>query len=108
MEQFPELEPQKESPATGPGLESVATFRGRVVRGGTLLLLSRALTQVFVWGSTLLIARFLIPRDYGLMSIGLLVVGLADLFAEAGIGRALIQKEKLEPRDVDEGFTLNL
>jgi len=41
------------------------------------------------------------------MSIGLLLVGLADLFAEAGIGRALIQKEELDARDIDEGFTLN-
>jgi O-antigen/teichoic acid export membrane protein len=107
MDAFPELEPEKELPAVGPALESVASLRRRVVRGGTLLIITRAVTQIFVWASTLLIARFLTPLDYGLMSIGLLVVGLADLFAEAGIGRALIQKERLEPRDVDEGFTLN-
>ena len=41
------------------------------------------------------------------MSIGLLLVGLADMLAEIGIGRAIIQKERLEPRDVDEAFTLN-
>src|SRR5436305_7312009 len=108
MDPIPELEPHKELPATGPGLESVALLRRRVVRGGTLLIATRAGTQVFVWASTLLIARFLTPLDYGLMAIGLLVVGLADLFAEAGIGRAIIQKQTLEPRDVDEGFTLNI
>ena len=86
----------------------MANLRRRVVRGGALLILSRVLTQVFVWAATLLIARFLTPLDYGLMAIGLLVVGLADVFSEAGIGRALIQKETLERRDVDEGFTLNL
>src|SRR5438128_2535951 len=107
MEQFSELVPYKELPATGPGPESVATLRRRVARGGMLLIGTRVLTQVFVWVCTLLIARFLTPADYGLMSIGLLLVGLADLLAEAGIGRALIQKEGLQPRDVDEAFTLN-
>jgi teichuronic acid exporter len=105
MEAFPELEPHRELPAAGP--EAVAALRRRVVRGGTLLIVTRALTQIFVWASTLLIARFLSPFDYGLMAIGLLVVGLADLFAEAGIGRALIQKEHLDARDVDEGFTFS-
>jgi teichuronic acid exporter len=108
MEPYPEFEPQKELPATGPDLESTASLRRRMVRGGTLLIVTRLLTQGFTWASTLLIARFLSPLDYGLMSIGLLLVGLADLFAEAGISRALIQKQDLEPRDVDEGFTLNL
>ena len=108
MDSFPELEHQKELPATGPGPDEVAHLRRRVVRGGALLIASRMATQVFVWSSTLLIVRFLTPFDYGIMSIGLLLVGLADVFTEAGIGRALIQKETLEPRDVDEGFTLNL
>jgi teichuronic acid exporter len=107
MEPFSEIEPQKELPASGPALEFVDGLRRRAVRGGVLLIVTRSLTQLFVWGSTLLIARFLSPLDYGIMAIGLLLVGLADLFAEAGIGRALIQKEGLEPRDVDEGFTLN-
>ena len=107
MEPFREIEPQKELPASGPALAYVGGLRRRAVRGGVLLIVSRSLTQLFVWASTLLIARFLMPLDYGLMAIGLLLVGLADLFAEAGIGRALIQKESLEPRDVDEGFTLN-
>ena len=107
MDSVPQLQTKQALPAMGPGPDAVANLRRRAVRGGTLLIATRALTQVFVWASTLLIARFLTPLDYGLMSIGLLLVGLADLFAEAGIGRALIQKARLEPRDVDEGFTLN-
>src|SRR5262249_52396780 len=105
MEQVTDLVSKTELPE--PSGEAIAVLRRRAVRGGTLLIVTRALTQVFMWASTLLVARFLVREDYGLMGIGLLVVGLADLFAEAGIGRALIQKENLERRDVDEGFTLS-
>ncbi len=89
---------------TGP----LAKLRRGAVRGGSALILTRLLTQVFAWAATLLVARFLLPEDYGLMAIGMLLVGMADLLAEAGIGRALIQKESLEPRDVNEAFTLNV
>src|SRR5262249_12016453 len=98
MEPVADLEPRKASPATGPGSDPAAGLRRRAVRGGALLILTRALTQLFVWASTLVTAWFLTKDDYGLMSIGVLLVNLADLFAEAGIGRALIQKGDLDRR----------
>ncbi len=85
-----------------------ADLRRRAVRGGTLLIASRLLIQVGQWAVTLIVARLLVPYDYGLMTSGLIFVGLADLLAEAGVGRALIQKDKLEPGDLAEGFTVTL
>jgi O-antigen/teichoic acid export membrane protein len=70
-----------------------------------LLLGARLLTQVFLWSVTLIVARLLRPYDYGLMTSGVLFVELADLLAEAGIGKALVQKETLESDDLAEGFT---
>src|SRR5262249_37281362 len=81
-------------------------LRRRAVRGGMLLIGTRLVTQVFVWGATLLVARFLTASDYGIMTVGVLFVGLADLLAEVGVGRALIQKEDLIESDWDEGFSL--
>jgi O-antigen/teichoic acid export membrane protein len=90
------------------GEEASAHLRRRAVRGGTLLLATRLGTQIFSWVGTLLVARILRPYDYGLMTTGMVVVGLADLLAEAGVGKALVQKAKLERRDLAEGFTLSL
>jgi teichuronic acid exporter len=101
-------EPQEDPAAHEADPASLAKLRRGVVRGGTALITTRLITQVFVWAATLLIARFLSPEDYGLMAIGMLLVGMADLLAEAGIGRALIQKGSLEPRDISEGFTLTI
>src|SRR5262245_26959044 len=85
-----------------------ADLRRRAVRGGTILIGTRFLIQLGQWAVTLIVARLLLPYDYGLLTGGMIVVGLADLLAEAGVGRALIQKRTLEPGDVAEGFTITL
>ncbi len=95
-----------ESPANGGVF--LARLRRRAVRGGLILLAARLTTQVFLWSVTLVVARLLRPYDYGLMTTGMIFVGLADLLAEAGLGKALIQKDRLRAADLAEGFTLSL
>jgi O-antigen/teichoic acid export membrane protein len=93
---------------TSPGPEQTAGLRRKALRGGVVLVVTRLLTQVGVWAITLTVARLLTPYDYGLMTTGLIFIALADLLAEAGVGKALVQKKDLTPADVAEGFTLNL
>lgn len=83
-------------------------LRRRVIRGGSLLIASRMGIQAVAWAGTLIVARLLRPYDYGLMTTGMIFIGLADLLAEAGVGKALVQKETLQSRDLAEGFTLSL
>jgi teichuronic acid exporter len=87
---------------------TAATLRRRAVRGGFLVLGARLLAQGFQWAVTLLVARLLLPDDYGMMTAGMLFLGLADTLAEAGVGRALVQKQELTADDLAQGFTLNL
>jgi len=83
-------------------------LRRRVIRGGSFLIVTRIGTQVLSWSGTLLVARLLRPYDYGVMTTGMIFIALADVLAEAGVGRALVQKERLEERDLAEGFTVSL
>lgn len=83
-------------------------LRRRAVRGGTLLLAARLGTQLFQWSVTLVVVRLLEPDDYGMMTAGVLFVGLADMLSEAGIGKALIHKQELVRADLAQGFTLGL
>lgn len=85
----------------------VNRLRRQAIRGGTLFLASRLTVQAFQWLATILVARLLAPVDYGLMATALLFVGLADLLAEAGLGRALMQKPTLTPSDQAQAFTLS-
>src|SRR5207249_2341460 len=75
-------------------------LRRRAVRGGTLLLAARLGTQLFQWSVTLVVVRLLEPDDYGMMTAGVLFVGLADMLSEAGIGKALIHKQDLIRADL--------
>ena len=91
-----------------PTLAGADRLRRQAVRGGALLLAARLGTQLFQWSVTLFVTRLLEPSDYGMMTAGVLFVGLADMLAEAGLGRALIQKEGLRPSDVAGAFTVSL
>jgi teichuronic acid exporter len=81
---------------------------GKAVRGGAVLMGARLLMQLFAWSVTIFVARLLQPSDYGVMTGGMIFLGLADLLAEAGIGKALVQKHDLHPADVSRAFTFSL
>jgi len=54
---------------------------------------------------TAVLARLLTPADYGLAGLAAVYVGLAAIFAQFGIGPALIQRSELTPRIIRAGFT---
>jgi O-antigen/teichoic acid export membrane protein len=83
-------------------------LRRRAVRGGAVLAGSRVVVQVFSSCVTILVARYLRPYDYGVLTSGSLFLGLADILAEAGVGKALVQRHQLRAEDLAEGFTLSL
>jgi teichuronic acid exporter len=83
-------------------------LRRRAVRGGAVLVGSRVAIQVFTGCVTILVARYLRPYDYGVLTTGSLFLGLADLLAEAGVGNALVQRRQISTDDLAEGFTLSL
>jgi O-antigen/teichoic acid export membrane protein len=54
---------------------------------------------------TAVLARLLSPRDYGLVGLAAVYVGLAAVLSQFGIGAALIQRIELTPRFVRASFT---
>src|SRR5262249_41615969 len=91
-----------------PTATATPSLRQRAVRGVAAVAIARLTAQVFQWPVTLLVARLLLPDDYGMMTAGSLFLGLADLLAEMGVGRALVQKQELTEEDLGQGFTLSL
>src|SRR5262249_30596548 len=93
---------------TSPALAAPVGIAGRAIRGGVVMAAARLLVQGFTWAVTFLVARLLEPQDYGVMTWGTVFLGLTEILAEAGIGRALIQKEELAPGDADQMFTASM
>ena len=55
-----------------------------------------------------ILARILAPADFGVMAIALVVVGFVEIFAQVGIGPALIQRLDLEERHIRSAFSFSL
>ncbi|MGH7589962.1 MAG: lipopolysaccharide biosynthesis protein [Gemmatimonadales bacterium] len=52
-------------------------------------------TQLFGWAATLVVVRLLAPRDYGLVGMAMIYLGLVQLVNEFGLGAAIIQQREM-------------
>ena len=76
--------------------------------GGLLWLMLSAGTQAGVQAAALIIlARLLVPADFGIIGAAMIVVGLSTIFSQLGVGPAIVQRTSLEPRHLRVGFTLS-
>ncbi|KQV59041.1 MULTISPECIES: lipopolysaccharide biosynthesis protein [unclassified Duganella] len=57
-------------------------------------------SQVVTWGVTIFVMRLLAPSDYGLLAMCTVVLGLLGMFAEVGLGPALIQRKDVSEQDL--------
>jgi O-antigen/teichoic acid export membrane protein len=85
-----------------------APLRARVARSIFWLAWSRGVVQVFSFITTVLIARILVPADYGVMALAGAFIGTANMLAELGLGRAIIQFRDLDRRELDTCFWLTM
>jgi O-antigen/teichoic acid export membrane protein len=56
----------------------------------------------------IILARLLIPADFGVVAAALVLVGFASLFSQLGVGPAVVQRPNLETRHLRTAFTLSL
>ncbi len=73
------------------------TARAAALSGARWTVAARVGLQLVTWPATLIVIRLLDSSDYGVFAIALLFIGFIALFAELGLGVALVQT-----RDVDE------
>lgn len=55
-----------------------------------------------------ILARKLMPSDYGLVAMPLVFIAIAQCFVDSGFGSALIRKEKLTEEDLSTAFYFSL
>lgn len=73
----------------------------KAIRGVPWTLLTYAVTKIVTFGTTLVLARLLVPADFGVVALATLVIGIVGLFKDLGLGGALIVREELD--DVAQG-----
>ena len=64
----------------------------------------RFLAQAISLVVTVILARLIKPEEYGVISIAIIFIALADTFAINGMGNALIQKKDADHLDFSSVF----
>ena len=66
------------------------------------MMAARFTGQLITWIVTILVIRILTPDDYGLMALAMAVIGFLSLFEEIGLGSAIVQRDRIDQRLLDQ------
>jgi PST family polysaccharide transporter len=105
------LSPLIEEPAPSPEEPSApaapADLGKRTARGAGVTLAGQLLRILLQVASTAVLARLLSPHDYGLLAVGLVVVGVGEVFRDLGLSAAAVRAPELTDGQRDGLFWLN-
>ena len=83
-------------------------LRGKAVSGARWGAIASLAAFVFSLGQNIALSRLLTPRDFGLLGMIWTVLGLTQLFADAGIGNVLLFRQKVTRGEISSILWLNL
>lgn len=78
----------------------------KALRGIPWAVLSYAGTKFGTVITTIVLARLLVPEDFGLISLAMVILGIVNLFSDLGMGSVLVLRRDLD--DVARGTVLSL
>ena len=82
---------------------------GDTIRGGVRWVVAGKVGHEFLhFGLSIVLARLLMPSDFGLLVTVQIFTGVAGFIAGGGMGQALIQSRDIAPRDTHVVFTTQL
>jgi O-antigen/teichoic acid export membrane protein len=94
-----------EPPSTEPEVSAVANpgdgIESQVVSGARWVVLLRVGTMATLWITSIALARLLVPSQYGLAGMAMIVVSVLTVFQESGLHAALIQRRDRIQEAVD-------
>jgi len=79
-----------------------------VFKGAILTISMRWTDRLVGFVSTLILARLLVPEDFGIIAMASLVIGLLDALLDLGVNVALIQNRHTTTAHYDTAWTLRL
>ena len=97
--------PQPSAPETPPGNK---TLSSRVAIGTVLIVCTRVIIRSLGFINTLVLARLLVPEDFGLVAIGVTVMQLLQNISDIGVSQAVVKFRNAERSKFDTLFTLSL
>src|SRR5580698_3190552 len=86
----------------------LADLKSRTVSGGFITVVSQGIQFFLILGSTMILARLLTPRDFGLLAMVWTVMGFLRIFKDAGLSAATVQREGITHTQVSNLFWINV
>jgi lipopolysaccharide exporter len=83
-------------------------IRGRMALGAVWMVSFKMLERGLGLISMLILARLLLPEDFGIVAMATSLIALLELFAMFGMDTALIQRANATPEHFNSAWTLNL
>lgn len=82
-------------------------MKGKLARGAMWVAAARAIVNLVGLASTLVLARLLLPADFGLVAIAMTIVAIIASVSELSLSLALVQHQSPSDAHFDTAFTLN-
>lgn len=79
-----------------------------VSTGAMIMVGMRWVDRLIGLASTLVLARLLVPDDFGIVAMASVVIGLIDVLMDVGVATTLVQNTRAEKKDYDVAWTLRL
>lgn len=83
-------------------------IKHRAVNGFFWQLLQRVFAQLVSFSVSVVLARLLMPNDYGTVALASMFIVLTCIFLDGGMGLALIQRKDIDDRDYNTVFYTSL
>src|SRR5438876_149216 len=83
-------------------------LKGRTISGAFISIAAQGAQFVLGLGSTIVLARLLTPRDFGLYAMVTIVIGYLRVFKDAGLSTATVQREGITHAQVSNLLWINL
>lgn len=80
----------------------------RAARGGALLGIGQAAGTGLDWATTIVLARLLTPKDYGLVGMAAVLLGFLGAVSDLGLTAAVVQRKDLDDAHKDAAFWSSL
>lgn len=89
-------------------IETAKEIGQKALKGGKWVFLSTILSKSFQFLTTIILARLLLPADFGIIAIAQIITGVVSLFQDMGMTQALIQKKEDIEGSADTVFLFNI
>src|SRR5438309_4820857 len=86
----------------------LTNLKGHTISSGAVTVSAQGAKFLLNMASTMILARLLMPRDFGLVAMVMTVANFLRVFKDAGLSIATVQRERITHAQVSNLFWINV